>query len=110
MNSQAAQHLLEEVEEEYSFHRVLPLYMFAWSLAGLGHDRTDPAFERICREAYDHFVQTHAGVQLVEVPWPIDLTFAKPLPAETSLVLDLDPESPRETWLQALVHPDELAA
>lgn len=114
MTPRVVQQLVDEVEEEYSFNRVLPLYMFAWSLAGLGHNRTEPDFESICRRAFDEFTRAHAEVRLVEVPWPIDLALAKPLAPEANLVLDLDldldPDSPRSTWLQALVHPDELAS
>ena len=102
--------LLAEVEEEYEFDRVLPLYMFAWSLAGLKHPRSDPGFEDTCRAAYDRFVLVHPDLRLVQVPWPIDLTQATSMPADTEIDLDLDPDSAPRVVLQALVHPDELAA
>lgn len=110
MTPDDVQQLVTEVEEEYTFNRVLPLYMFAWSLAGMGHDRAEPDFDRTCREAFEEFRRGHDDLMLVEVPWPIDLTMAKPLPPESDLVLDLDPDSQRSSWLQALVHPGELAA
>ena len=101
--------LLAEVEEEYAFARVLPLYQFAWSLAGMQHDRDEPGFHDTCREAFDRFVVTHPDLVLVHVPWPIDSTRAVPLPADTRLDLDLDPHHEPPVLLQALIHPDELA-
>lgn len=100
--------LLAEVEEEYAFDRVLPTYMFAWSLAGLGHDRRQPDFRLTCVEAFDAFVRKHPQLRLVEVPWPIDLTRARPLGAGSAVVLDLDPDSKPSVWVQALAHPDRL--
>jgi hypothetical protein len=57
--------LLDEAQEEHDFDRVLPLYMFAWSLAGLGMDRSDPEFATTCRQAYDTFVERHPDLRLV---------------------------------------------
>jgi hypothetical protein len=110
MTPETVDALLAEVEEEYEFDRVLPLYMFAWSLAGLKHTRSDPGFQDTCRAAYDRFVRAHPDLRLVQVPWPIDLAQAAPLPADTEIDLDLDPNSAPPVVLQALVHPDELAA
>jgi len=100
--------LLAEVEEEYAFDRLLPTYMFAWSLAGLGHDRSQPDFLRTCLEAFDAFGRAHPELRRVEVPWPIDLTRARPLAEASPVVLDLNPDSSPSIWVQALVHPDQL--
>ena len=100
--------LLAEVEEEYAFDRVLPTYMFAWSLAGLGHDRGQPDFRRTCLEAFDAFVRAHPELRRVEVPWPIDLARARLLAENSSVDLDLDPDAAPSIWVRALVHPDEL--
>ena len=35
---------------------------------------------------------------------------AKPLPADTDVRLDLDPETPPSTWLQALISSDRVTA
>jgi hypothetical protein len=102
--------LLDEVQEEYDFDGVLPLYMFAWSLAGLGMDRSDPEFATTCRQAYDTFVERHPDLQLVWVPWPIDLAHARPAAPDTPIDLDLDPEAPADTQLLALVAPGNLPA
>ncbi|WP_191280684.1 hypothetical protein [Nocardioides flavus (ex Wang et al. 2016)] len=95
--------LLDEVQEEYDFDGVLPLYMFAWSLAGLGLDRSDPAFAGICRKAYDTFVERHPDLQLVWVPWPIDTATARAAEPGTPIELDGDPEAPANRPLLALV-------
>ena len=100
--------LLAEVEEEYAFARVLPLYQFAWSLAGMQHDRDEPGFDETCRMAFDRFVDAHPDVRLVQVPWPIDLSRAEVLAADTVIDLDLDPHASHPVLLQALVHPGEL--
>ena len=71
--------LLDEVQEEYDFDGVLPLYMFAWSLAGLGMDRSDPEFVTTCRMAYDTFVER--------------LDPGVPTPAEHALLATIDPAS-----------------
>jgi hypothetical protein len=110
MTSTAVEHLLEEVEEEYAFNGVLPLYMFAWSLAGLGHDRSEPDFSDLCRDAFRQFLDHHPETRLVEVPWPIDVERAKPLAPDVDLRLDLDPGTPPSTWLQALVSSDRVAS
>ncbi len=102
--------LLDEVQEEYDFDGVLPLYMFAWSLAGLGMDRSDPEFAATCRQAYDAFVERHPDLRLVWVPWPIDLAHARPAGPDTPIDLDLDPEAPADTPLLALVAPGYLPA
>ena len=109
MTSTTVGHLLEELEEEYTFNGVLPLYMFAWSLAGLGHDRSESDFAQLCRDAYREFVDRHPEARLVELPWPIDVARAKPVAADSAVSLDLDPDTPPSTWLQALVHPDNVA-
>ena len=100
--------LLGEVQEEYDFDHVLPLYMFAWSLAGLGVDRSDPAFTKVCRSAYTTFVERHPQLVLVWVKWPIDPGTARVAEAGTSIELDADPEAPTDTPLLALVAPDLL--
>ena len=100
--------LLAEVEEEYAFDRVLPTYMFAWSLAGLGLDRSHPDFGRMCLEAFELFAHVHPELYRVEVPWPIEIRRARPLSQDSPILLDLDAETPPSTWVQALVHPDEL--
>jgi hypothetical protein len=110
MTSTAVEHLLEEVEEEYAFNGVLPLYMFAWSLAGLGHDRSETDFADLCRVAYRRFLDHHPEARLVELPWPIDVERAKPLAADADVRLDLDPEAPPSTWLQALVSSERATA
>ena len=97
--------LLDEVQEEHDFGGVLPLYMFAWSLAGLGMDRSDPEFATTCRQAYDTFVERHPDVRLVWVPWPIDVAHARPAAPDTPIDLDLDPEAPADTQLLALIAP-----
>jgi hypothetical protein len=102
--------LLGEVQEEYDFDGVLPLYMFAWSLAGLGMDRSDPEFATTCRQAYDSFVDQHPDLRLVWVPWPIDLAHARPAAPDTPIDLDLDPDAPVDTPLLALVAPGDLPA
>ena len=110
MTPSFVEELVTEVEEEYAFDRVLPLYMFGWSLAGLKHDRGEPDFEQTCRDAYDLFRQKHTGLLLVQVPWPIDVSRATALDPSVEIDLDLDPNGPAVASLQALVHPDELAA
>ena len=97
--------LLVEVEEEHDFDGVLPLYMFAWSLAGLGMDRSDPGFVDTCRQAYERFVAEHPDVRLVWVPWPIDLAAARLADVDTPIDLDGDPDAPADTPLLALVDP-----
>lgn len=101
--------LLDEVQEEYDFDGVLPLYMFAWSLAGLGLDRSDPEFAGTCRKAYDTFVERHPDLRLVWVPWPIDLARARSAEPGTPIDLDLDPDAPADTTLLALVAPGDLS-
>jgi hypothetical protein len=108
MTSADVETLLAELEEEYAFARVLPLYQFAWTLAGMAHDRDKPGFDETCREAFDRFVDTHPDLRLVQVPWPVNLSRAEALPADTVIDLDLDPHAPHPVLLQALVHPDEL--
>lgn len=86
--------LLADLQEEYDFDHVLPLYMFAWSLAGIGLDRSDERFESTCREAYDTFRAAHRDLVLAWSPWPIrkeDITVAAP---GTPIDLDLDPDAP----------------
>lgn len=100
--------LLAEVEEEYAFARVLPLYQFAWSLAGMQHDRDEPGFDETCHEALDRFIVAHPDLMLMQVPWPIDPSRATPLPASTELDLDIDPDQAPPVFLQALIHPDVL--
>ena len=97
--------LLDDVQEEYDFDHVLPLYVFAWSLAGMGVDRSDPEFNVICRRTYDTFVERHPDLRLVWVPWPIDVAQARPVAPGTTIDLDLDPEAPTDTPLLALVAP-----
>lgn len=109
MTPETIDDLVAEMEEEYAFDRVLPLYMFAWSLAGMKHDRGELGFQETCRAAYERFVGAHADLVLIQVPWPIDLVHATPLPANTAIDLDLDPSSAPPVVLQALVHPDHLA-
>lgn len=99
--------LLDEVQEEYDFDGVLPLYMFGWSLAGLGMDRSDPEFVTTCRRAYDAFVEQHRDLRLVWVPWPIDLAHARPAAGDTPIDLDADPEASVDTPLLALVAPED---
>lgn len=103
MTSAVVEHLVAEAEEEYAFNGVLPLYMFAWSLAGLGHDRSESGFEELCQEAYWQFTDKHPEARLVELPWPIDVGRAKPMGSDADLQLDLDPDAPPSTWLQALI-------
>lgn len=100
--------LLDEVQEEYDFDGAMPLYMFAWSLAGLGLDRSDPEFAGICRRAYDAFVERHPDLQLVWVPWPIDVGMARVVDPGTPIDLDGDPDTPVDTPLMALVAPGDL--
>jgi hypothetical protein len=100
--------LLDEVQEEYDFAGVLPLYMFAWSLAGLGMDRSNPEFTSTCREAYDTFVERHPDLVLVWVPWPINVSQAGPVAPGTAIDLDLDSDAPADTPLLALVDPGSL--
>ena len=97
--------LLDEVQEEYDFDGVLPLYMFAWSLAGLGVHRSDPEFDVICRRAYDSFVAQHPHLRLVWVPWPTDTSAAREVDPGTPIDLDADPDAPVDTPLLALVAP-----
>ncbi|NPC40993.1 hypothetical protein [Nocardioides sp. zg-1230] len=108
MTSTTVEHLVAEVEEEYAFSGVLPLYMFAWSLAGLGLDRSDSGFEELCWEAYRQFTDRHPEARLVELPWPIDVARAKPVGPDVHLQLDLDPDAPPSTWLQALIRSDRV--
>lgn len=110
MTSTTVEHLVEEVEEEYAFNGVLPLYMFGWSLAGLGHDRSESGFDDLCRVAYQQFRERHPEARLVELPWPIDAARAKPVAADADLRLDLDADAPTSTWLQALVQSDSVTA
>jgi hypothetical protein len=100
--------LLDEVQEEYDVDGVLPLYMFAWSLAGLGMDRSHPEFISTCRKAYDAFIEQHPDLQLVWVPWPIDVGSARMADDGTPINLDGDPDAPAHTPLLALVAPDGL--
>lgn len=100
--------LLDEVQEEYDFDHVLPLYLFAWSLVGLGMDRSDSAFTNLCRSAFTTFVERHPDLVLVWVNWPIDIGTARAAEAGTSIELDADPEAPTDTPLLALVAPDLL--
>jgi hypothetical protein len=98
--------LLDEVQEEYDFDGVLPLYMFAWSLAGLGMDRSHPEFTSTCRKAYDAFIEQYPDLQLVWVPWPIDVGSARMADDGTPINLDGDPDAPADAPLLALVAPD----
>lgn len=102
--------LLDEVQEEYDFDGVLPLYMFAWSLAGLGLDRSDPEFADTCRNAYDTFVERHPDLRLAWVPWPLDTARARGAEPGTPIDLDGDPDAPADTPLLALVAPGDLPA
>lgn len=108
MTSTVVEHLVAEVEEEYAFDGVLPLYMFAWSLAGLGHNRSESGFEELCRDAYRQFTDQHPEARLVQVPWPIDIARAEPVGPDTDVRLDLDPDAPPSTWLQALIRSDRV--
>ena len=108
MTSTVVEHLVAEVEEQYAFDGVLPLYMFAWSLAGLGHDRSESGFEELCRDAYRQFTDQHPEARLVRVPWPIDIARAKPVGPDAAVQLDLDPGAPPSTWLQALICSDRV--
>jgi hypothetical protein len=109
MTSTVVEHLVAEVEEEYAFDGVLPLYMFAWSLAGLGHDRSESGFDKLCRVAYRQFIHQHPEARLVELPWPIDIARAKPVDSGADLQLDMDPNAQPSTWLQALIRSDPVA-
>jgi hypothetical protein len=100
--------LLAEVQEEYDFDGVLPLYMFAWSLAGLGMDRSNPEFDSTCRKAYDTFVERKPDLVLVWVPWPIETALARVAEPGTPIQLDGDPDAPTDTPLLALVGPRDL--
>ena len=102
--------LLAEVQEEYDFDGVLPLYMFAWSLAGLGMDRSNPEFTSTCRKAYDTFVERHPDLVLVWVRWPIDTAVARVAEPGTLIELDGDPDAPADTPLLALMAPGDLPA
>jgi hypothetical protein len=88
--------LLDEVQEEYDFDGVLPLYMFAWSLAGLGMDRSHSEFISTCRKAYDALQRA--------APRPP----ARVADDGTPINLDGDPDAPADTPLLALVAPDGL--
>ena len=99
--------LLDEVQEEYDFDHVLPLYVFAWSLAGMGVNRSDPEFKVVCRRAYDTFVERHPDLRLMWVPWPIDTSKARAVEPGTPIDLDADPEASVDTPLLALVTPDD---
>lgn len=108
MNRAQVDALLAEVEEEFAFDEVLALYVFAWSLAGLGADRSDPGFTDTCREAYDIFRARHPELVLVWVPWPVDVSQATVADPDTLVDLDLDPEAPADVRLLALVAPHRL--
>ena len=105
-----ADRLLDEIEEEFAFGPVLPLYMFAWSLAGLGMDRSVPQFVVTCRQAFDVFVSKHPDLALVWVRWPIDVTQARVVAPGTPIDLDADPDAPVDTPLLALTDPSDLPA
>ena len=98
--------LLDEVQEEFDFDRVLPLYMFAWTLAGFGMDRSDPEFVTTCEAAYTAFMGRHPDLALVWVPWPIDLTRYRPV--EPGTAIELDADAPVNTSLLVLVAPEDL--
>lgn len=95
--------LLDEVQEEFDFDHVLPLYMFAWSLAGLGMDRSHPEFVATCEAAYAAFTARHPELALVWVPWPIDLDAARAAEPGTTIELDGDANASVDTPLLALV-------
>jgi hypothetical protein len=101
--------VLDDLEETFEDEGMLPLYQVAWTMSG-SVSRDDERFEALCREAYDTFVERHPDLQLVWVPWPIDLAHARPAAPDTPIDLDLDPEAPADTQLLALVAPGNLPA
>jgi hypothetical protein len=101
--------VLADLEETFEDEGMLPLYQVAWTMSG-SVSRDDERFEAVCREAYDTFVERHPDLQLVWVPWPIDLAHARPAAPDTPIDLDLDPEAPADTQLLALVAPGNLPA
>jgi hypothetical protein len=101
--------VLADLEETFEDEGMLPLYQVAWTMSG-SVSRDDDRFEALCREAYDVFIERHPGLQLVWVPWPIDLAHARPAAPDTPIDLDLDPEAPADTLLLALVTPAHVPA
>jgi hypothetical protein len=101
--------VLDDLEETFEDQGMLPLYQVAWTMSG-SVSRDDERFEALCREAYDAFVERHPHLQLVWVPWPIDLARARPAAPDAPIDLDLDPEAPADTQLLALVAPGDLPA
>jgi hypothetical protein len=101
--------VMDDLEETFEDEGMLPLYQVAWTMSG-SVSRDDERFEALCREAYDVFIERHPDLQLVWVPWPIDLAHARPAAPETPIDLDADPDSPADTQLLALVAPDDLPA
>lgn len=101
--------VMDDLEEIFEAEGMLPLYQVAWTMSG-SVSREDARFEDRCRQAYDAFVAMHADLELVWVPWPIDLRAARPTDPGTPIDLDLDPEAPADTELLALVDPALLNA
>lgn len=94
--------VLEDLEEIFEAEGILPLYQVAWTMSG-SVSRDDDRFDALCREAFDIFRSHHPDLQIVWVPWPIDLAQSRPAAPDIPLDLDLDPEVPADTPLLALV-------
>lgn len=99
--------VLEDLEEIFDSEGLLPLYQVAWTMSG-SVGREDARFDHLCREAYEVFRTRHPGLALVWVPWPIDVAQARAAGPETVIDLDLDPESPVDLPLLALVDPSDV--
>ncbi|MDR7252308.1 hypothetical protein J2X46_001284 [Nocardioides sp. BE266] len=108
MNANMLELLLIDLEEEFDFDRSLALYEVSWTLAGLGMDRSDPAFASLAREAYTLFRARHPELVLARGTWPDLVATARPVPEEGEVDLDPETTSDRSTPILLLVHPDDL--
>lgn len=99
--------VLEDLEEIFESEGMLPLYQVAWTMSG-SVSRDDDRFDGLCREVFETFRNRHPDLQLVWVPWPIDVSQARPVANGTAIDLDLDPDAPTDTPLLALVDPSIL--
>jgi hypothetical protein len=95
--------LLDDMEESYAANGHLPLYELGWSLRN-GRPMTT-AMIALAQQAYDEFTSRHR-TRVVLTPWPIDLDSSEPLPPDTPLDFDLDPDAPVGALLQVLVPAD----
>ena len=110
MNANLLERLLLDLEEEFDFDRSLALYEVSWTLAGLGMDRSDPAFASVAREAYTLFRARHPELVLARGSWPNLVATAELVPEEGEVDLDPQTASDRSTPILLLVHPDDLTA